>query len=461
MQTRSFNEDVESLLGAAGEGLRVRWCARTECGALEVAEVVQLAADLSLDFHELVALLLKHEWERALAKLPHAGGSVDTRLLERRFAPDSAELFAALRAGGFVPNGFAFDESSLKDLLREMVAIELHLVSIRGRETAAFIERQRVGKAMLDGAAVEVVAALADAKREWLLLIEELGERLLYLEYRRLDSENVLQRWLTEFGADYVALLEQTARIARLQRLIDLKLAVPASTRADLDARVAVDEDEHTAELRKLRFRLGIVGRQRANAERVTISSEDLGAYRRQSKRVLREIWQLIHPDKLAQNPRYAELTQPQKALLGDLWTRAMAVRPEELGFQQDDVGYEYRSLSVLEDILGTVRDVLANAGIDTDVHLIPKGATADEQLQWLRDAIRRLRLDLDHAQAELLAMLNDPDTRERAALLVAGAEQRRQFVEATRAETRKLADRAGRMERYLDELFGDGERHP
>jgi hypothetical protein len=459
MQTTSFSEDIDSLLGAAREEVRVQWVARgpgVEGGHASAPDVVRLGAELGLAFHEVVALLLKNEWERALARLPKGGGSVDTRLLEKRFVPDCAALFATLRAGGHVPNGFVFDERSLQDLTREMVALELHVASIRSSEMQAFIERQRAGSAMLRGQSAEAVAALADAKREWLMLLEELGERLLYVERRRLEQENVTQRWLTEFGGEYVALVEQMARVARLQRLIDVKLSAPAMTRAEVEDNVADDEDRHTAELRQLRFRLGIVGRRAEDLERVAISSEELGAYRRQCKRLLREIWMLIHPDKLAQNVRYAQLTDSQKALLGDLWLRAMSVRAEELGYEAGDVGYEYRSLVVLEDVLGNIRDVLANAGIDTDVSLIVKGDTADEQLQWVQRAIQRVRGDLDHVQAELIALLNDPETRQRAALLAAGAPQRAQFVEATRAETRKLAERAARMDEYLAGLFDE-----
>lgn len=457
MQTRSFDEDIESLLGTAAEELRARW--RVASSRREPTDVVRFGVELELEFHELVVLLLKSEWQRAIATLPTAGATVDTRLLEKRFAPDGAPLFAALAAGGLVPNAFVFDERSLQDLLREMVALELHLAALRGRETGAFVERQTAAVAMLRGQPPEVAAALTDAKRDWLMLLEELGDRLLYLEHRRLDRENVMQRWAQAFGADYVALVEQSIRIARLQRLIDLKLAAPASTRAALEARAAESEDREVAELRRLRYRLGIVGRRAANAERVPISSEALAAYRRNSKRVLREIWLLIHPDKLAQNPRFRELTAAQKDLLDSLWSRAMTVRAEELGFEDDEVGYEHRSLVVLEEILGNVRDVLANAGIDTDVNLVPKGDTPEAQLQWLRAASQRLRVELDHVQAELLALLNDDETRQRAALLAAGAEQKTRFLEATRAEARKLAERAARMEQYLEGLFGDEER--
>jgi hypothetical protein len=465
MQTRSFSDDVNALLNAAADDLRVRWLASEafsgEGGRTAAASVVRFGVDLGMNFPDVTVLLLKSEWERTLAQLPQGGVVVETRLLKKRFTPDSAVLFAALRTAAYVPNGMVFDETSLHDLLQEMVALELHVASLDSGETRAFIERRRATSEMLRGQPADAVAELANAKREWLMLLEELGERLLYLERRRLEQENVEQRWLAEFGAEYVALVEQTARVARLQRLIDLKLSAPALTRPEAERMADEGDDRHAAQARRLRFRLSIAGGRAERAESVAISSEELGAYRRQCKRVLREIWLLIHPDKLAQNTRYAALTDSQKELLREFWSRAMSVRAEELGFEAGDLGYEYRSLTVLEDILSSIHDVLANAGIDTDVSLIMKGDTPGEQLEWLRGAIQRVRSELDHAHAELIQMLNDGETQQRLALLAAGAQQRSQFTEATRSETRKLDERAARMDEYLSRLFSGEERPP
>jgi hypothetical protein len=458
MNFTSLSQDIESLLAAAGENS----AAHPAFGAAEpdVAALVRLGAALRLDFHRVLALLLKHECERALAQAPAGdpagaqGSAVDLRLLRKRFNPDAGVLYAALAEGRYVPNGFAYDARSLRDTVLEMTLLDLHRVATDSPELRAFAERGQRTQALMQDCADDIERAFGSARRRWLALQEELGERLLYLERRRLDNENVIRSWMATFGADHVELAEQAARVDGLQQRIDLKSAQPDLARDELERRLAQADAGRRSELDRLRFRLAVARVDPARGEGRSASAEEIGEYRRQSKQALREIWLLIHPDRLAVNAQAAGLTEAQRELLRDLWHRAMAVRAEEMGFEPGYLGHDYRSLSLLQDILATVRAVLGNAGIDSDVNLVVQGDTVEQQLDWLRGSIDRLQRELDDVQAELLVLLQDAKVQEYAAMLAAAPAQQERVRQEIRSRAAALAAQAGRMSACLERMF-------
>lgn len=464
MKTISLAEDLDVLV-SDDRGSAVVAEARAFLGDIRrgaasgAEEIVRLGTLLGLDFHRVLALALKYEWERLLAQMlggedRSALGDVDTRLLKRRFVPDCDALFLALARHGQVPNGIAYDPPSLADTIQEMLLIDLHMLANTAPELQAFAQRNRQALELLRRGSREAQDSFRSLKREWLAFQDELGERLLYLERRRLDNENLHQRWLAVFGEVYVALMEQAARFDRLQRRIELKTADPALTRETLEQLVADTEAAQRLQLKRLRHRLSLAPFRNTPPGVTPISHEELGEYRRQCKLALREVWLLIHPDKLAQHAQYAELTADQTTLLGELWHRAMTVRDEELGFEPGFVGAEYRSLPVLLDIIATVKDILGQIGVDTNVALVVKGDSLEDQIGWLRRSIQRLEGELDGIQAELIALINDPNIQERAALLAASLEQQEQARREMQNRAHGLGERAERMEAHLVRLF-------
>lgn len=469
MMAARLNEDIEQLLAGDEPGktapARALWDESRVDHAPDSDAIVRLGRQLDLKFHRVLALLLKHEWEQFVAQTIGAadaapGAGVDLRFLKRRFAPNSDVLFANLAQHGFVPNGIVYDARALAETIREMLLADLHLLPNAGPELHAFAERNRRSLDLLHRGSHEARNSFQSLKRDWLAFQDELGERLLYLERRRLDNENLTQCWLAVFGDAYIALMEQAARVESLQRRIELKLADPELTHEGLEQRVAEADAAQRRQLQQLHRRLSLAPYRPAPHETAPVSFEELGEYRRQCKLALREIWLLIHPDKLAQHPQYQQLTDNQKELLSELWLRAMAVRDEELGFEPQFIGSEHRSLPVLLDITATIKDVLANVGMDTDVSLIVKGDTLEEQIEWIKCSIRRLEGELDNVQAELMALIADRETRERAALLAAKPDQQEKAKQEMQDRARELAERAERMEAHLARLFEPEDAH-
>lgn len=182
--------------------------------------------------------------------------------------------------------------------------------------------------------------------------------------------------------------------------------------------------------------------------------SDRLTTFRKEQKKVLRDLWLLLHPDQLHNNPSYNSLTESQKKQLKDLWHTAMQIRPEEVGFQKNQIGYAYRSLPLLQDVLATAKTILEHAGIDTDTRYLIKGDTIDEQLGWLQNEINRLELESAQVQAELKILLEDQALLEKTFLISCLPEQQ----DAVKVEMLKHAEMIGKkadeQEGYLKKLL-------
>ena len=181
---------------------------------------------------------------------------------------------------------------------------------------------------------------------------------------------------------------------------------------------------------------------------------EDPEAYRRECKRVLRELWRLLHPDKLEQNSAYAKLTEEQKKFLDNLGKQILAIKPSELGHPETFWESKHRSLESLQDALAKVKAILEAAGLDVDVGLIPRGESLVEQLEWYEKSIERLEREIDSIKAELKALAEDEDIRRKQSILA-----QPELHEKVKANLLERADKyreeADKLEAELASLFG------
>jgi chaperonin cofactor prefoldin len=189
------------------------------------------------------------------------------------------------------------------------------------------------------------------------------------------------------------------------------------------------------------------------------IDPEEFSRYRQECKRVLRELWLLIHPDLLQHHPAYEQLTEGQKEQLGKLWHRIMRIRPEELGFDPGVIGYNNRSLEILLDALASAKAILAHSGLDTETSLIIEGETLFEQVAWLQRATDRLEHEIENVQAELKTLLEQDDIWDKSALLACSPEQQ----EKARAEMLERAEeyrqQADTLEVHMSTLLQKGNQ--
>jgi hypothetical protein len=327
------------------------------------------------------------------------------------------------------------------------------------RELAAFAKRWREEIGLTETASADQAAAFWAAKSGWMTLHEDFAELLLVLENQRLQNANVRDHWLTVFGAAFVAMEAESCRAANLRLRVELKEAAGYKlTREQLEQAVAEAEEKRRRELEELEFEVSLARYRSTDigGGGQPLGEEDLAAHDRECKRVLFELFFLLHKEKLLQNPAYHQLTDSQKNELAGLWTHLMAIKKRELGIPQGVLGHRQRLLTSLLDILATAKTILANAGLATDVRLIPQGETLAERLEWLERSSQGLERDSAAVRDEIRLLLEDPDTREKAAIL-----EHPDRYEAVRTEMCQLTERyrqeADELQRRLDGLFRKG----
>ena len=412
--------------------------------------LARLATLIGLTLHRLLPLLLKHQHECGLV---HA---TESHRRMSRFAPDSDQLFTLLAKYGYVPDSGAEDVGALDQMIRELILIDGHKLATHSPELCAYVERSRHARELWQRSPSQAQEQFRQEKSLWLDLQEQLGDQLLFLEARRLAQEAVHQRWLALFGEAYLVLQEQEARVEACRCRVEWKLAHPEITREALEQLVRDAESARKTKLRTLRSRLAIASLGITQHAAGVMSPEALSDYRRQCKNLLRQIWLLLHPDRLAHDAGYGRLTERQKATLEELWHRAMTVKESELGIEPGCVGADHRSLVVLHDILATVNGILAESGIETDIHLIITGETIEDQLAWVHRSIQRLEDELDAIHAELLTILNEPEIQQRTMDLDRTPSEQDARTQEMLAQARAHRDQAEQLEAQLKQLFSD-----
>ena len=471
-----LGEDLRSLLARAennpvchssnippGSAKGILFCGR-DFSRPEAQDIVSLGAVLNIGLYRTVALILKKEWEKLLCRemgcssgqdlMEIDQGEIDVQVLKNKFNPDTELIFDTIEQHGGLVSKTGYDQRTLNTLIQEMIAADLHLVENDSRELETFAERADKALELLTNSTKEEKQAFWISKSCWLQRQDELGERLLLLERRRLENANITWKWMALFGSAYVELQEQANRFDRLQLRIELYEADPDLTPEALNDLVAEKENKMHQRLEVLRMELSLAAHSGQSGSGGSVNSAELCKYRQESKRILREIWLLIHPDKLLHHPAYGDLTEKQKELLRSLWHRIMEIRSDELGFEEGQIGYRYRSIPVLLDVLLTAKALLTNTGIDTDVHLIVKGKTLGEQLEWLEKAIERLDREIENVQAELKALLEDPDMRDRLALMRCPLEQQQKIRSEMLEDAREYQEKGDALEARLTSVF-------
>lgn len=427
-------------------------------------ELLRLACDCELSVVHSVALLLKQEWQGQFTSvLDVEDGDEQAFLsyvsknlahLRQQYQPDTRKHYQRLEDMGGLASGAGYNHGAFAELCRELIRADLHLLGIQSPELEAFGAREAMARGLLGDATTAQREAFIAAKSSWLQQQDELAEGLLVLEQRRLENANIVREWMALFGAEYMALQEHVSRLELAQMRMELAKAQPELAREAIEELVAEVERERNKVLAALRAQVALAPRLAKIGGGAPADVDLIADMRADCKRLLRQLWALLHPDKLHQHPAYGELTEQQRKQLAELWHACMEIRAEELGFASDSLGSQYRSRVVLQNALDTARAVLTAAGIDTDVNLIIQGDTLELQLQWLAHAVESLQQDLALLQVELKALLDDRDVQEKIAMLSMPADRQAQLRSEMRTRAEACRAQADDLECRLNVHF-------
>ena len=423
----------------------------------DVDELIRFSIFLYLGFYRCVALILKRQWEVYIAKnspeknLLHELRSSDVATCKKDFQIEIDKIYEQLEVYEMASKADC-DFITFANLIKEMILCDLHLYPNDSRELQAFSRRMEEEKSVEAEGDAEEKEAFWLAKCEWLESQEELGNQLLEVENARLENENVSHGWMSVFGQDYIHLQEQQRRKTNIERRIHLKEINPDFSLEEIEKQVYEEELRAKQALEELRLKASIPSRHMPK-HFFDIPEDYLRKRDSESKKILRKIWRLIHPDILERNPKYKQLTEKQKEYIYDLRNLLSKIKPSEIGYHQGQIGWNHKSPEYLRDTLATVEKILTNSGIDTDVHMIIEGETLEKKITWLKKDIERLQHGIGDAKSERLQLLNDSIVRDMRRIL-ACPEQYDHYKTELSKQTKLFQEEADSLEKQFIAMF-------
>lgn len=434
-------------------------------------ELIRLGRRSGLDVHQTVALVLKAQWE--VFRRGREGGDAD-RPPEVAVGPraglrragcrsrefhvgcgglaDAGGLFALFEEDDRYASRGGYDREGFESLVHQCLLLGLHLVSIHGPEMAAFASARRAESALLRGASAAEREAYWREHCRWRETEDEVGALLLEVEAAALENRRVEQRWMERFGSAYLALREEQARCDALERGLQRKADAPHLTLEELERLESEHRGDEERDLARLRRCLARARLDRsAGPGGMPLEDAELWDYEDEGKKLLRAIYRLTHPDAVARHG----FTEAQRELLTACYREAVACG-DPSAVDDEEVALGMRSLASLEAILRKARRVWESMGLSWNEDAAIRGETLAERLAWLEARIAELEGEARDVRADLYALANDPDVREKRASLASPgvAERVARELEETAAA---LSRRASELEERLQGLFRPG----
>jgi len=446
----------ESRIKAIMEYIR----SNRDLAGLSPLDLLNFGIFCHLDFHRLLALLIKGEWEwYALSRLP-AGKTLEdiiseglssVRELSGGFGPsmDCKGLYRLFAEYGGVAANKGYDEKDFQDLINHMVLADVHLFSGQSPELANFIAGEETQRSLLEGVSEKSAEEFWKKKRIWIELENEVEGLLLMLEEQTLRNRKVQRKWMATFGQIYIPLLESEYRFNSLNYRIRRKEEDPSLSPEKLDELEKENRQLEEAFIAKLKKNAVAQKREMPGPGGIPLDYEEMEDYEKECKKLLRKIWRLTHPDRIEQE----KFTPEQKKKLRAFFEEAV---PYQDGGALDDeeIALTMRSLDALKELLAKVEAVWKSMGLDCNEHAVIQGETLEGQSDWLDSRISALEEEAGQVKAEIMAGVNDPETREMEACL-ASSEQIERISEEMTAKLTWYDEQIPILEQRLGELFG------
>lgn len=438
-------------------------CPKTE-------DLVRTGLFFHRDLYETLALALKGEWERCLARRSGWKSSQRTPFssvlraetmwdLQVAFDPDLEAVFGLVERYGAMASSEGYTLRTFGAMANEMLKRRLQYGPVESPEIREFAREQHEQTSLLRTGSAREQDEFWLLYRSWQERLSRLDEVLIACESLRVRIAETDRQWLAVFGDVEVRLREQALRCEEMRERIRRKRANRRLTRDDLDKAMRERVTADALELEDLGHRVALspLWAKRFHDGTVT-SPEEIHEYQKACKSVVRRIFHLTFSDRLEQHPRYRQLTDRQKANLRAAFDRARAAKPDDVGWDDRDLRSGVRSLEGLLQVLGEVEHDLEFAGIDVDYRLTMQGATLAERMEWLGNQSVRATQETSAAQSELsiLRQRLESESAQKAAILAS-----RDRHPGVRADILKEVEAfrwiGDGLVAQLDQLFNEG----
>ena len=398
-------------------------------------DLVRIGIFFGLDLYRITALALKGEWEKfygqtlnnyrantaevPLIDILKRADNHDLHAANSRFNPNTRALFDLLEFHNRVATQTGYSAETFDSMVQNMLKKELHWKANAGREIALFSSEEIQRFKLLREGTTAQQEAFWIARMSWNQLYSDCDDINLRIENIRLQHREIERRWLTIFGALEVMLQEVMIRCNNSERRLLLIQANPEMNPEQLDKAVAAEEEKQQKRLQSLKYKAEIANAlEQPEIDGTAMDQQMIRDYKKECKRLIREIYRLIHPDLLENHPNYQDLTEKQKDELQQFLMASLEPDKDELGVPKGFINADMRSPDGLRRVLERIREILDSAGIDITVDTTIKGNTLQEQMTWLNKEIERLERNIAFAVAHFRAMSEDRDVQRKRALL-------------------------------------------
>lgn len=453
MSKSSLRDDLALLLTEArAQNLIVS----NTAGVWTETEIVNLAQALGLGIERTLILLLKARWEVFLGSHPNADLRQCLNAVELKgdFDLNPGGMLRLLETKSLWSPNSGDSRESLTNFVREAVLNHMHQVSIRSPECEQFVVNAQEDARIFNSADAETKERLVDARGCWISRCAYHADLLLALTNQQLANARINQQFIQEYGDLYTELQSLDSREFLLLTKISLKQTDLTMTCDELDQKMLKIEEDVRRELDKMRD-LSLVLPPPLTPDGGVINAEQVEEYLQKVKTILRRIWRLLHPDKMERRKGFRKISRIQRDKLKELWNEIMKVRPEELAFEPNQLGYNQRSLERILQMEREAKTILEGMpGINLEAKYKVQGENAEERIKWYETECRLIEEDLEKTRALLTAEIEDPEVAKQRAMLDVSGPHRERALKQMRDKIDDLRSRVETLQDQLDHLF-------
>jgi hypothetical protein len=371
-------------------------------GFTRVADIVRFCLDIGLCLTRSLALAIKADQQQV------TGPESQAKAIER--------LFLDFKEGGLISGLLPGQKELFLEVAGIILDRGLHLLAADSDELLEFAFGREGSRSILPGESGAGLERYWTLHAAWRELEEEVATLLLRLETQTLKNEKINQRWMETFGHLYIPLLELEGIFREISGLVERVMANPELSAEDM-AKLRNELENIHAEAGRDRKREPAKRKYEesgAGPGGIPWSEAEEDAYEEECKALLRKIWQLTHPDMIGREG----FTETQKRRLAESYQEAMAWK-EKSKLDEYEIGLTRRSTAALRIILDRVERIWEEIGFDGDSVARVRGKSQEERLAWLEARIALLDEEIKEIKADILAVSQDRDSREKEACMV------------------------------------------
>lgn len=440
----------------------------------QLIALIKLGIKNELGLFRTLHLLLKAHWEAHVSdRLQWASnnGLIDDSFRNLEFSNSELEMLCATFSidAGYLYKLFTAAAADLLEglpvksfqvLTTECVHARLQLNANNSIEVRTYAANSLQEALLVNSCSAEQEITFWDAKQEWLLELCALENCLENLEQLKISAAYVERDWNRLVGRENLVLIETTLRLDILVEKTRLLEENPGLCELELRQRITKMLEAREREIRQMQETLQCIEHQDHYIvdNMISLDAVQVVEIKKQSKKLLRQIRAVLHPDKLEQHANYHALSEKQCEQLKDLWLEVAEIRIEDLNVDSDSA-LACRSPCRLADILMRAKIILDYAGIDINVMLLPQGDTYEERLSWYRQQLQLIHSERDHAKAESQAIWENEEQNDKKTILRQSGEVQANFREKLTGQIANLEEVCEEYETRLASLLEEGQR--